>query len=441
MDIKNEALWAVDSVIQKYEGELKKLKRLGKGKGDLAKDLKSRIKQLRARDRKKRVLELARIGKNGLGLNGDEWDRDPWSLQCVNGVINLKDGSLSPGRPDQYFKTVCPTPYDPNIPPSEVFINCLNQIQDGNQENVEYLLQLLGSSLIGEVRDRVLPIFYGPHGFNGKGTLLKVLTRGLGIFAGTVSSELLLDQQFNKPAGSATPEIMHLRGKRLVWAAETSQGRRFSPGVVKRLIGGEQFVGRDLYGKHEVEFMPSHTLILMTNHKPHAPADDDSFFDKVHLLVFPVSFVDRPNPSLGYQEEADPDMDKVLLSEKQGILRAFVLGCIEYQKVGYLKPPQSVLDQTSQYRQEENVIGKYIDDCIVRVEGGKLRAIAAYEDYKKWCSQTEHEAVTETEFGTSLGKRFKRDRDGKGKYYKGAGLKTDRETAGLQLVKNKPVYG
>ena len=385
--------------------------------------IKKRMFNLGARDRKKRVLELASIGKTGLSLNGDEWDRDPWSLPCVNGVINLKDGSISPGRPEQYFKTVCPTPYDPNIPQSEVFVNFLNQVQDGNQENVEYLLQLLGSSLIGEVRDRVLPIFYGPHGFNGKGTLLKVLTQILGPFAGPVSSELLLDQKFNKPAGSATPEIMWLRGKRFVWASETSQGRRFNPGIVKRLIGGEQFVGRDLYGKHEVEFMPSHTLILMTNYKPHAPADDDSFFDKVHLLEFPVSFVDRPNPSRGYQKKADPDMDKVLLSEKQGILRALVLACIEYQKVGYLKPPQSVLDQTSQYRKEEDIIGQFVDDCLVQVSGAKLRAREAFKTFEKWCSKTGHNAGTETELGKSLGKRFKRDRDNKGNYYKDAGLK------------------
>ena len=101
-----------------------------KKKKEIEDKIRDRMFALSARDRKKRVLELASIGKNGLGLNGDEWDRDPWSLPCINGVINLKDGSISPGRPDQYFKTVCPTSYDPNIPPSVIFMDFLNQIQD-----------------------------------------------------------------------------------------------------------------------------------------------------------------------------------------------------------------------------------------------------------------------------------------------------------------------
>jgi putative DNA primase/helicase len=228
---------------------------------------------------------------------------------------------------------------------------------------------------------------------------------------------------------------MSLRGKRLVWAAETSQGRRFCPGVVKRLIGGEQFVGRDPYSKYEVQFMPSHTLILMTNNKPHATADDDAFFDKVHLLEFPVSFIDQPDPDRWYQKKADSNMDKVLLAEKQGILSALMQACIKYQEVGYLKPPPSVLYHTRQYRWEEDIIGQFIDDCVMLVPDARLRARDAFTCYKNWCSQEGHEWVNATEFGKSIGKRLKKGRDGKGNYYRGAGLKTDQKTTGLSLVK------
>ena len=65
-----------------------------------------------------------------------------------------------------------------------------------------------------------------------------------------------------------------------------------------------------------------------------------------------------------------------------------------------------------------------------------MRAREAFEEFKKWCSQRGHDAGTETEFGKSLAKRFKKDRDKNGIYYKDAGLKTNRETTVLQMVKD-----
>ena len=41
-----------------------------------------RIRDLQTLSRKKNVLELARIGADGLGITGEEWDRDPWLLGC-----------------------------------------------------------------------------------------------------------------------------------------------------------------------------------------------------------------------------------------------------------------------------------------------------------------------------------------------------------------------
>jgi putative DNA primase/helicase len=51
-----------------------------------------KIAQLQKKRWKDDVLKLAASGEHSLGNSGDTWDLDPWSVPCVNGVIELKNG-------------------------------------------------------------------------------------------------------------------------------------------------------------------------------------------------------------------------------------------------------------------------------------------------------------------------------------------------------------
>ena len=54
---------------------------------------------------------------------------------------------------------------------------------------------------------------------------------------------------------------------------------------VKWLTGNDTITGRNPHDRYEVSFKPSHTLFLLTNHKPHAPADDFAFWER--MILFP----------------------------------------------------------------------------------------------------------------------------------------------------------
>jgi len=253
-----------------------------------------KIARLQDKRWRRDVLEFAAAGDESLGIAGHEWDKSTMLIACPNGVLDLTTGGFRAGKPEDFIKVVCPTEWkgiNETCPKWEKF---LLQIFNGDVALMKYFCRLIGYAISGQRKERVLPILWG-IGWNGKGTTFEILEHTLGDLAGPVPAEILLEDGKNYRSGGApTPEIMRLRGKLLVWASETNEGRRLNAGKVKMLTGGDTLVGRDLFGKRLVSFPPTHTLFLMTNHKPKANPDDFALWNRINLIPFELSFVDKP---------------------------------------------------------------------------------------------------------------------------------------------------
>ncbi len=177
---------------------------------------------------------------------------------------------------------------------------------------------------------------------------------------------------------------MALRGKRLVWGSETEEGRRLNDGKVKWLVGGDTLVGRPPFGKRQINFKPTHTLFLLTNHKPHIASDNYALWQRVHLIPFTLSFVDEPIAK--NERQTGSELSVKLKAEASGILAWLVRGCLEWQKMG-LKPPEIV-------RQATKGTGRMKISWVIllmmpasrkeaEVQAGKL-----YKAYTEWCKRT-----------------------------------------------------
>ncbi len=91
---------------------------------------------------------------------------------------------------------------------------------------------------------------------------------------------------------------MNLRGKRLVWVSETDEGRRLNAGKLKWLTGGDTLTGRGVYERRQVDFRPTHKLLILTNHLPKADAADYALMGATvsgYLSEFPL-LTSRPHP-------------------------------------------------------------------------------------------------------------------------------------------------
>jgi putative DNA primase/helicase len=342
-------------------------------------------------------------------------------ISCPNGVIDLNTGGFRPGKPDDYIKVACPTEWKGINEPCPEWDNFQLQIFNGDLELVGYVRRLNGYTISGQRKERVLPIPWG-IGWNGKGTTFETLEYTLGDLAGPVPSEILLEDGKNyRTGGSPTPEIMRLRSKRLVWASETNEGRKLNAGKVKLLTGGDTLVGRDPFGKKLVSFPPTHTLFLMTNHKPKANADDFALWERINLIPFELSFVDKPTEP--HERKRDKHIVDRLKKEAPGILAWLVRGFFEWKQQG-LNPPAKVTDATAEYRETEDTIGQFIaEQCVVN-ESARVKASEFYKQYETWCEENGHKPVWGNTFGQRIVAKFPKKSTNKGFCYLGVGIRS-----------------
>jgi putative DNA primase/helicase len=380
--------------------------------------LVKRAKALLNRRRIENILSLA-TNLPRLAITGREWDTDPWLLGVENGMLDLRTGELRPGEPSLYMRAVAPTEWHGIDAPAPKWEKFLREIFDNNEDLVTFVHHLFGYGISGVTTEHVLPILCG-EGRNGKDTLLETLGTVLGNDL-AIASQADAVMDIGRSAGGPQPFVYALRGKRLVWASESNEGRRINAGLVKLLTGGGRLNVRTLHSK-PVEFLPSHLLMLLTNHRPHMPADDQAIWDRVVLIPFSVRFVDQPQKSNEFQRDAD--LKNKLKTEAPGILAWLVRGCLSWQKDG-LASPEIVRTATQEYRSEEDTLGQFLEDCCTIYPDAKVRSGEVYEAYKKWCGESGiKNAMTLTAFGKRMKLRFESKVSG-GKWYLGVGLSTD----------------
>ncbi|EMS79182.1 phage/plasmid primase, P4 family [Desulfotignum phosphitoxidans DSM 13687] len=432
VDKMDNAMASVEGVAMVYQDEARRLAgeiREMQNNEDETKHLEARrdqlnkrVSALRSSRRRKNCLMFAHTSADPLAIDGTEIDQKPWLLPCANGVLNLKTGELEPGRQQDYLLKASPLvwPEEGINAPSELWEKSLHEIFDGNVHLVDFWRRLCGYSLVGEVYQSVFVVMTG-QGRNGKTMIMDMLTKVLGPMAGTIRPEMLLDNFNPSSSSGASADIMTLRGLRMAFASETDEGRKISPSRVKWLTGRDPIRGRNPYDKYEVEWTPSHTLILLTNHKPHAPADDFAFWERMKVIPFTLSFVDRP-PTSENERRADPMLYKKLEKELPGIFAWMVRGCLEWQQVG-LDPPSIVKAAVDEYQKDEDSVGDFIEECCITGPGYSVGATALYQRFEAWWKENVSNRIPkQRRFGDWMKKKkFEKVKSGTIKY-NGIGL-------------------
>ena len=371
-----------------------------------------RVKRLRSDRGRVNCLKFAHLNHTKpLAIVGDVLDQEPWLLACQNGVIDLRTGELRPGRPDDYLSKASPVEWKGIHEPCPIWDQTLEQIFASHPELVDYLARLFGYAISGLTKENILPILFG-QGRNGKTTIVESITHVLGPLAAPIQSEMMLDQGRSRSSSGPSPDIMALRGLRIAFASEADENRKFSPSRVKWLSGSDTLVGRSPHDRRETHFRPTHTLILLTNHKPHAPATDFAFWQRVHLIPFEFSFVDR-QPQKDSELPADKDLPDKLREEASGILAWLVRGCLQWQKMG-LAPPQVIIDAVAEYQRSEDMLADFLEQCCYIHPDEKVGASALYDAFKEWFGEnvSKRSIISQKNFGKLMKDRFEKRKSG-----------------------------
>jgi putative DNA primase/helicase len=338
--------------------------------------------------------------------------------------LDLKTGDTRPGEPEDYIRKIAETLWQGAECPCPRFEQFLHEIFAGDREKIYFVQRLLGYSLVGLQIDHILPVFCGEEGRNGKTVLLNILRYVLGPYISPASEEILLSGKKNP--GAATPFLVMLQGKRMVYITETNEGDRLNAGTVKQLTGGDEITARNLYGK-PFFFWPSHTVFLITNHTPHANSDDEALWERVFLIEFTQRFIDEPTEP--NEHKRDPYLIQELEKEASGILAWLVRGCMRWQNQGLLVP-QCVKIATETYRQGEDSLGTFLEE---NCQEGDFSVLASefYSSYKEWSTENGIKPMSSTAFGKRMSRKFEKKRENNKVVY--LGIKLAVETVKIDL--------
>lgn len=353
----------------------------------------------------KGILEIARHLRP-LAVAADRLDTDPYLLNCANGTVDLRTGEIKDHDPADLITRVAGCGYDPAAdgPTFDRFLSEIFPLADVRS----YVQRLAGYALLGKVTEHVLPIFTGT-GCNGKTTLIELALKAFGDYGIMADPELLTEHPHGQhPTGQAD-----LLGVRLAVMQETDAGRRLAVATVKRLTGGDKIRARKMRADF-FEFDPSHTAVMVTNHKPRIPGDDPAAWRRVRVIPFD-RVIEHPDPSL-------PDR---LALELPAVLRWLIDGYRAYAESG-LADPDIVTERTAAYRVSSDSMGRYLAECTMQRERIKTKARDLFESWREWCGQNGEVPGSEVEFSDSMAARgYDKHRTAKGIVYEGIGIVSD----------------
>jgi putative DNA primase/helicase len=381
------------------------------GDKDLSNELSRRANSLRTYKRIRNVLSRELAGSiPSISTTGELWDTDRMVLGTPNGAIDLRAGTFRPGQPTDYIRTIAPTEWKGIDAPCPRWEQFQNEIHGDDQKIIDFMWRWHGYNITGSTEDHVMVIEYGEEGRNGKGTEAEMLKGVLGDIAKPTKADALMDIR-SSDGNAATPYVYDLRGRRMVWASETKEGRRLDVSLVKFLTGGDTIPARTLNSK-PIEFKPTHKITLLTNHKPHIDGGGDAaLWERLRLVPYEQRFVDEPEGE--NEHPRDPKLTEKLQAEASGILAWLVRGCLEWQKRG-LVAPDKIRVATSEYRKEEDHFPQFLSD---EVEAGdakdKVASAALWERYGVWCYRNDRkDKLGRVKFGKRLAEKYARKEEG-----------------------------
>lgn len=330
-------------------------------------------------------------------VNIGNFDADPWLFNLQNGALDLRDLQFIPHNRSHYSTKMVGVAYDPDAT-CKLWVDFLDKIMCGDKELVEYLQKIVGLSMTGLTGDNAIFFGYGT-GANGKSTFLTVVSRLLGDYAKTASSETFMD----RPGDNLRNDLADLKGARFVSTTETEQNRKFAEVVLKMLSGKDKVKCRYLYGEF-FEYEPQFKLFIAGNHKPRISGGEYGIWRRIKLIPFNYRFE---------ESERIRDYDDVLSQELPGILNWALEGLKLYHEQG-ISEPEAVREATKEYKDESDILKEFIDDNCCTGNTCKVQFGELYKEYFKWAESSHVKAISKRSFKDALEERGFPTKAGKG---------------------------
>jgi len=340
-------------------------------------------------------------------------DADEFLLNTPSATYDLRIGLPSAHEHTPADFITKQTTVDPSDEGMDIWQDALETFFCGDNELIDYVQEIAGLSAIGKVCVEGLIIAYG-EGRNGKSTFWNTLSRVLGTYSGNMSADTLTVGCKR----NVKPELAEAKGKRIIIAAELEEGMRLNTSNVKQLCSTDEIYAEKKY-KDPFSFVPSHTLVLYTNHLPKVGAIDAGTWRR--LIVIPF------NAKIEGSSDIKNYADYLFNKAGGAILKWIMTGAKRViEKDYHIVKPAVVEAAIQKYKDNNDWLSQFLDECCETDSSYSTKSGDVYNAYRSYCMQVGDYIRSTTDFYTALEcAGFERKRSKSARLLFGLQLKSD----------------
>lgn len=339
----------------------------------------------------KYIVSTGNAAKPMIGIDVNDLDKNEFLINTPYATYDLRKGLEGEQLHDPRDLITKITTCAPGDGDKQLWLDALELFFCGDQELIDYVQLVVGMAAIGKVYQEFMIIAYG-GGANGKSTFWNTIFRVMGDYAGKLSAEALT----MNCKRNIKPEMAELKGRRLIISSEMEEGMRLNTATVKQLCSTDEIQAEKKY-KAPFHFVPSHTLVLYTNHLPKVGANDDGIWRRLIVIPFNAKIT------------GDSDIKNYAdyLYEHAG---AFIMSwIIEGAKKAYdmdfkVKIPKVVEDAIEAYREDNDWMGHFLADCCDIDKAATEKSGELYQAYRAYCLQNGEFTRSTTDFYSAIEK-------------------------------------
>ena len=306
------------------------------------------------------VAKLCR-GMDGILTRAAEFDAHPDLLNCLNCVVDLRDGTILPHDPDLLITHLAGAAYDPSAR-SALWDQALSAVHPDARG---WFQVRMGQSITGYTPDDDAMIVSIGAGENGKTGVTIGIMRACGSYGRLVSHRVLIAQPGQHPT-----ELMDLRGLRFALMEETPEEGRLNTHQLKMTIGTPQITARKM--RHDdITFNTTHTLLINTNHQPIVDSTDHGTWRRLKALPWPLTFLPPGvTPTKDHERVGDRTLKPRLATDETvaaAALAWLVQGAVEWYANDRISPPDPtpVVEATDLWRRVSDVGLRFAQEHLV----------------------------------------------------------------------------
>ena len=340
-------------------------------------------------------------------------DADEFLLNLPSGTCDLRTGAVREHNAQDYITKQ--TAVDPSGDGMDVLEDALQTFFQGDADLIRYVQEIVGLAAIGKVYIEALVIAYG-EGRNGKSTYWNTIARVLGTYSGNMSADTLTVGCKR----NVKPELAEAKGKRMIIAAELEEGMRLNTSNVKQLCSTDEIYAEKKY-KAPFSYVPTHTLVLYTNHLPRVGAIDQGTWRR--LIVIPF------NAKIEGKADIKNYADFLFKMAGGAVLQWIIEGAKRVIASDYkIAQPRVVQDAIQKYKENNDWLSHFLEDCCEIDPSYEAKSGEVYNTYRSYCNQMGEYARSTTDFYTAIeAADFTRHKTKKGMLIRGFRLKSEFE--------------